>query len=367
MGSIQLMYCVEFAIRGSHGKSKATAEKRDAFTRLLGADFAFRSLCNLPSALALPLFLISLSWQILVRRPKFIVYRGALAFLPAALCRLTRSVIVVECHASYRDEGRVLGLRGGRRLAMNLGEAFLSLSLRACHGAIFNNPRLERYYRSKVARLDGRTLVCHNGTDTAFFVNGDTLSAKAAIGIPGDSINLVFVGSQSVWHGTDRLVALARHLGTRDSGIVVLIAGGSSGVGSDHARREGNLIRLGGVSKETALSLIHSADVCLLPVNDCRISPGSPLKLFDYAACGKTILTQRDIEGYSDVVLDRGIGHCVDFSDPSAAADLIVELASRGALILDGKSIRGTAERFFDWSAIARAWMEFLQRLDRPR
>ena len=58
--------------------------------------------------------------------------------------------------------------------------------------------------------------------------------------------------------------------------------------------------------------MIIAADACLLPVKNNRISPGSPLKLYDYISNNKPVIAE-DIIGYSDEVLKYNFGLSVNF------------------------------------------------------
>jgi glycosyltransferase involved in cell wall biosynthesis len=357
----RVLYVVEFSIRGNHGKNKATTEKEAAFTQLFGDSFCLLSMGRGHSLIAYSVFFSKLLWRLVSFRPKTVYYRGAASFACIVFCRFFGVKLIVECHASFVDEAKVLGLRGVRRWVMMILELCLRTSLRLNDGVIFNNPRLMRHYARLVPSIVRNNLVSHNGTDTSFFVPGDKSAARGLIGLPENAVVLIFVGSQSVWHGTGNLIRLSEEFGRLGCDVVVLIAGGSDSCSTcGIERRSNNLFVMGYVSKSIAMTAIHASDACLLPVNDCRVSPGSPLKLFDYASCGRTIITQRETEGYSDIVARYRIGHCLDFNDPRECARVILELINGGGLVVDQKYIRRVAEDNFDWKGVISNWVRFV-------
>ena len=58
---------------------------------------------------------------------------------------------------------------------------------------------------------------------------------------------------------------------------------------------------------------IDNFDFAVLNVSDYKSSPGSPIKLYDYAMLNLPILSISNIEGYSDLVQKYNLGLCVDF------------------------------------------------------
>lgn len=69
-----------------------------------------------------------------------------------------------------------------------------------------------------------------------------------------------------------------------------------------------------------ARKYINASDFCLLPAKQVRLSPGSPIKLYDYISCGKPIIAQSNLLGYSDEVENYDLGYLVDFTKPEEAA-----------------------------------------------
>ena len=71
-------------------------------------------------------------------------------------------------------------------------------------------------------------------------------------------------------------------------------------------------------------NLIKVADACLLPVKNNRVSPGSPLKLYDYIVNDAWVIAQENTNGYSDEVDTYGIGIVTDFTNPQKARNDIL-------------------------------------------
>ncbi len=89
---------------------------------------------------------------------------------------------------------------------------------------------------------------------------------------------------------------------------------------------EGLLLNISTLDDKGCSDLVRTGNACLLPVKNNRISPGSPLKLYDYIAKKKYVLTQSDLLGYSDEVEKYGFESVVDFKNSSEVANFFVEL-----------------------------------------
>ena len=88
----------------------------------------------------------------------------------------------------------------------------------------------------------------------------------------------------------------------------------------------------------------------MLPVKGNRVSPGSPLKLYDYMKHSKFIIVQQGMLGYCDEVERYGKGVCVDFKDPSEVAAILGNVDFNMSIL--------TEPREFSWNARMKTWFE---------
>jgi len=67
---------------------------------------------------------------------------------------------------------------------------------------------------------------------------------------------------------------------------------------------------------------INSSDICIIPRPPIK---GSPLKLYEYMACGKPIVAS-DIDGIREILEESKSGVCVIPKDPNELAKAVVSL-----------------------------------------
>lgn len=358
---------------GISGRSKASSEKAAALERvapgsrtyLLGAAYQGRTLRQLAGILVLEVRYLA-GAPLRRPRPKAIITRSPLPLGALLAGWLLRVPVIKEIHTDIRDEAP---LAFARRKMKQLGFRALHYadiwSSRRADAIIFNNTALERHFRENYLRQDAITTTIPNGTDITMFRVLDRQACRKDLGLEPDRRYLVWVGAINPWHGVEYVVRLTD---TLPQEYQVIIAGKAN---SGYANRlisrcdDKRIIFTGALEPSVAAKYMNAADACLLPVNQVRVSPGSPLKLYDYAACGVPIVTQRDTQGYSDVVLDSGIGIAVDFGDPAKASRDIQAYLLRSEKSRD--KIRQLAVERFSWERRMDAWLEFAAAVRRPR
>lgn len=364
MSCLRIDYIVPVSKHGYSGRAKASREKAKALQQVAPRSRIFLlssrnrgRVSRLLAALAL-----ELRYTVAVLRggpPDAIVTRSSLPMGPLLIRWLYRVPLFKEMHADLGDEAAAIA-NGNVLLKATLRVAHIVdiWSARRMDGVIFNHPALERHVAGRYLSQNVRTTSVANGTDPTIFRMLDRDACRVELGLRRDGRYLVWVGDISPWHAVDTLLKLSDELPPNHE---ILIVGPTS---SKYAR---DLVRastssranfLGPATPELAIKYMNAADACLLPVAPTRVSPGSALKLYDYAACGVPVICQEHTEGYSDVVLETGIGIAVDFYDPPAAATRISEFLLAAASRRE--AIRETAENFFAWQRRMEAWLGFI-------
>jgi glycosyltransferase involved in cell wall biosynthesis len=165
-------------------------------------------------------------------------------------------------------------------------------------------------------------LVVSNGANPEFSRPMDKTECRRQLGLPLEGNFLVFVGSLKQWHGIDRLVPLMPSLVKEIPDLHLLIVG-------DGEKREGlkqwvnekqmsqNVILAGRVPFEKVPIYINAGDICLAPyfeegLNETGISP---LKIFEYMACGRPIITN-PVGGLDALFREHEIGVMIHSMNP---------------------------------------------------
>lgn len=200
-----------------------------------------------------------------------------------------------------------------------------------------------------------------NATNLAHFMPGDRCDGLAKFGLDPSKRYIGFIGNLAPWQGIQTAIAAFQQIRETRPGWRLLIAGD----GPDRPRLEAMarslglaeaVIFLGPVQYADASLCINAFDIAVAPFTDERNSSIglSPLKIRDYAACGRPVIAS-DIEGIRNFA-EAGwlLLHRPD--DPvdlaRVLAFLTAEEARRQAM---GKAARGFAERHFGWDAVVDA------------
>jgi glycosyltransferase involved in cell wall biosynthesis len=310
------------------------------------------------------------------RQPDVIITRSSLCFGTYLVSRIRGVPLIREWHADLEDEARFL-------FADNLTKMFLVKILQRmqlfflCHsdGVIFNTPQLCDYYKKKISKCKYQECVVGNGTDTAFFYPQDKQSIRQKLGLDGNARILLFLGSMNPWHGVGSLIETFREMQSYswkdDKPLYLLLVGGHGQTGFEgydentegFSSMQSSIVITGSVAPSLARDYIAASDLCLLSVLDSRVSPGSPLKLFDYAACGRPIAAQSGVLGYGDQIIADGLGLEVDFWDASVAAKEIWTFLEGESLEHYEHQNRVIAEKKYDWNSVIDRWVEFAGRV----
>jgi glycosyltransferase involved in cell wall biosynthesis len=212
-----------------------------------------------------------------------------------------------------------------------------------------------------------RTQVIENGVDCEVFVPGSRTEVRKRLGLDLNAYMMVYVGSLVAWQGLDVLVEASKLVVLERAQSVFLL------VGDGPLRQpllervrslglENHFIFTGEVAHREIPRYISAADICLAPFKRARnLMVGlSPLKVVEYMACGRAVVTTK-IPGVSELVVGSGAGLAVLPDDPRELARAILHL-------LEDPACRETCERNarlaaleLDWNSRARQLLDFLQ------
>lgn len=365
-------YVVTIPLAGFSGKSKATREKVKALRRYskTAKIYSVSDLTWLPARPSFArIFMLEFSYslrQIFSRRkPDVIMARCHIGWGPLFVGRIKKVPVFFEIHADSWDEAKVMNSGKKIKLFLEYIRHRIQIYLfRRSAGLIFNNPRLENFFKQNYRGLPP-TVSVYNGADTKEFFPENMVACRRELDLPSGKKILLFVGSLSRWHGVHYLIGVANALKKKRDDFKLVIVGGSQNKFEDLIKRANvgkpQIVWVPEVSSEVARKYINAADACLLPVDDIRVSPGSPLKLYDYVACGKPVIAQSNMEGYSDVVERYRLGISCDFKDFENAASRIDGFISTFQEQQFRVNNRSCAENYLSWDSVILDWMVFAQ------
>jgi glycosyltransferase involved in cell wall biosynthesis len=178
---------------------------------------------------------------------------------------------------------------------------------------------------------------------------------RKKVGIEEDEVVVIFVGNIAPWQGVNILVESAFRLLAENKGLKFLIVG--DGIlkrtlvkKAEDSKWPEEIIFLGMRPYEEIPFLINIADICVAPfINERNRKTGvSPLKIFEYMACGKPVVASR-IEGL-EFIEKENAGQLVEPDDAINLASGLQDLVrNTNKRIEMGRRGLGIARETFSW------------------
>ena len=232
--------------------------------------------------------------------------RDRFEFLPPIWARLFRVPYVTEAHgvieveATLHDRSRfyIRLLKLAERLACVLATRVI------CVASTIRDELAARYHVD-----DSKLVVISNGANTDIFRPLDKTQCRRRLGLEHDAYYVGFVGTFLPWHELDTLLEAARRVKEQSySHIKFLLVGeGTQKPALMSKVREYGLERhvqfTGRAPYELVPIHMNAFDVCYISIENYR-GGVSPLKLYEYLACGRPVIAGR-VEGLIQVI-ERG-------------------------------------------------------------
>jgi len=221
-------------------------------------------------------------------------------------------------------------------------------------------PQIALYLTQFFHCQPGKVKVIGNGVNTEKFkpIHYETLlwSWRNRLGIKKEDVVIAFVGNLAPWQGVDILIEGAFPLLVQNEKLKFLIVGEGL-LGNALLKRvsdsksEKNFIFTGMIRYEDIPILINLSDICVAPFisRRNRITGVSPLKVFEYMACGKPVVCSR-IEGL-EFIEEEEVGRLIQPEDAMSLQEGLLDLIRnpQKRLIMGERGFQIGRERF-DWS-----------------
>ena len=360
---MKIYYSVGFFIDSRTGRGTGTASKIHCLSKICDelrfSSYMFRTnrAYLLTKLLNIVLLWLSDLYSILfkVNQYDILIVRDNI-FFPLRLARLRKKLICSEVHAAPWQETET-SIKTSL-LSIIYKRRFLEV-LRSSDAIIFNNPKLKSYYQN-VENIQTPSLVSYNG---GFF---DASSRSDKNYQKSGRIKFVYAGNIYPWHGVELLIPIVGLL-SKSIDLEFCLVGHT---GSKYAQKVQDQFQsmIGCVvikesNKDVIKKYIRESDYCFLPTMDIRSSPGNPIKLFDYLAEGKRVITQENCPGYSDVIESVDAGICINLHDPENAVIKILSTGLTQSNIKIEQPIIQMSRTLHSWEVRMAEWIKFFKML----
>lgn len=277
--------------------------------------------------------------------PEFVYERYNLYHLAGALLRRShRTKLYLEINSPLVEERARFGGLQFRRFAQRLEQ----FTWRSADGVFVVSSVLKQIVAAAGVPED-RITVIPNGVDPAAFFTGSRPRRKGA------PLTVGFIGFIREWHGLSDVIA---GLGTeRCAGSIRLVIAGE---GPARPSLESQAAALGLANQVTFLGLQQRRNVTdLICSFDIAVQPravayASPLKLFEYMACGRAIVAPNQ-PNLREVLDDGETALLFDPDEPGAVWRAIKRLADQPELRerLGRAALKTLKERDYTWQGNA--------------
>jgi len=254
-------------------------------------------------------------------------YLGGIVAWPSV--RIFQKPVVYEINGIAVDERRAYGDSAFNHLYSRFIDLAEGVTVRLAQHFVAVTNQLKEYLVSNY-RLDPQFVaVINNGVNTDIFkplAEEGLVSLRRELKLNNTYKTVVFTGTLSVWQGLDTLLEAVANVIEVFPQVYFLVVGDGPLINklkykSDQLGIAGNVVFTGWIQREYMPQYINLADICVV-LKKPMASGYSPVKVYEYMACGKPILASR-VPGL-EFIETEGIGRLAEPNDSrSVAAELV--------------------------------------------
>jgi glycosyltransferase involved in cell wall biosynthesis len=243
--------------------------------------------------------------------------------------------LVFEINGIANEEQRLKSDSFLNRILVFLIQKAEKMATRYSDRIVSVTPSIVFYLSTNFYCHPDKVEVIGNGVDTKRFqpIHNETLLGqwKERLGIAKGEMVIAFVGNLARWQGVDILIESAIRLLSRGEKVRLLIVGDGP-IKKDLMRRvlesglDKEFIFTGMMGYEDIPFLINLGNICVAPfiMGRNKKTGVSPLKVFEYMACGKPVVSSR-IEGL-EFIEKECAGQLVEPDDAISLAKALEDL-----------------------------------------
>jgi len=295
-------------------------------------------------------------------KPDIIYFRTAPTILPIFLAWLTGANFIMEINgdALTEERGKSANIFNDRIHFLRVRFICIAemLNARASKMIVTLTDGLKKIVADRYRISDRKVFVLESGTNADHCRPMDSRKCRKLLQLDERKRYIVFIGVFYKHQGIDTLIEAAPEILKVNPDTVFLVGGGGpmAGIWREKVRNKGiesAFQFVGVVSYEQLPIFLNSADICVAPFAGNR-GETSPLKLFDYMACGKPVVCS-DIPSIRS--LSRKCGGIVSVppDDSRALASELLDLLENDLKRHQmGEAGRKYVEKHNSWQVIVR-------------
>ena len=313
-----------------------------------------------PMSYVLGSFLAGL-WVARERRPSTVYYRWMVSPHPLLLARLFRSSCICEVNGEPAPDWE----RGKWGIKHRMQHWIAAQTLRRCDQLVVLTEGLRDLVIKRYGAAPERVMVLPSGTDMDVFAPRDRRLCRQRTRLDPEAEYIGFVGTFFYYQGLESLLAAFAVVRKRGPSVGLLLVG--EGEAARPLRAQAERLGLakaitwtGRVPYAQVPDWVGSMNVCVAPFCAQR-GETSPVKIFDYLACGRPTVASAIPSVSAIFSEERGVV-LVPPDDPTSLAESILQLLEdpqRAAEL--GRRGRQFVEQRYDWSRLVSSLKARLQ------
>lgn len=222
---------------------------------------------------------------------------------------------------------------------------------------VTSSPQLRDILCDRYGLSPGKFLVVSNGADPELFKPVDSKTCRQKLHLNLEDTYLVFIGSLKKWHGLEQIILAMVQLAKKFPNMHLLLVGD----GEERKKVEALIVqhqlksrvRMFGAKPFYEIpDYINAADICLGSFTE---KPGiSPLKVFEYMACGKPLICN-SVGGLDALFDEYRVGRLIRSQEPREWVEAIEHMLNHPDQMAEyGQNGLAAVRKVFNWEAICR-------------
>jgi len=250
-----------------------------------------------------------------------------------------------------------LEMNGASKLGIKIARLTEKLNYKHAKKIVAVTKNLKEKIKELYHIPNERIVVIENGANTDLFKPMDRGKCIKELSLDESHHYVCFVGNLAPWQGVEYLIEAAPLILKKVPNTKFLIIG--DGMMKEKlvslAEKTGisdKVIFTGAVPYEEVPKYINASDVCVAPKKPLK-SGYSPLKLYEYMACGKPVVASI-ISGF-EILEQQNAGILAEPEKPEELAEIIIKLLKDKKMREEmGKNGRGYVVKNHSWRIVAK-------------
>jgi len=298
-----------------------------------------------------------LTFYILKFKPDIIYLRqGLLEIFPPILAWLFRIPYVIEKNGIPEDEFRS---RGFNQMVIKTLRLVEDINFRLSNKIVCVTEGIKNEIAKRYKVPEDKLVVIPNGANTDLFRPLDKYECRRNLGLENDAFYVGFVGSFAPWQGLEDLIEAAKQVKEQGYSQIKYILVGDGELESTLSRKvqelrlESEIRFTGRVLYKDVVQYISAFDVCYLSKKELTFG-FSPLKLYEYLACGRPVIASR-VDGIKEIIEKNCCGYLFEAGNIDDLKNKIIQsYQDQGTLSKMGLRGRELVEDKYSWRTTAK-------------